>query len=164
MILTCSEQYITNMWKLKVTLWTYELLRVLSLKWVGDGYPPTLESPTGARFFKAIPCHASQTIGVTEICAREVFFLSLLQSNMKSCAIFERHQWSILLISILFILMMAPSHIFTFYIHPWARVVFHVQLHQLVRYTYQTRSFYRWTFNITSVMRFLGLPTYICVS
>ena len=35
--------------------------------------------------------------GVTEICARGVFFLSLLQSNMKSCAIFEIHRWSILL-------------------------------------------------------------------
>ena len=73
---------------------------------------------------------------VTEICARGVFFLSLLQSNMKSCAIFEIHRWSILLISILLISMIAPLHIFMLYIHPWTRVVFHVQLHQLVRYTY----------------------------
>ena len=135
LILTWSVQNIKNMCKLKGILLTNEILRDLRLRWVSGGYPPILDSPVGARFFQLYRVTRPKP-AVTEICARGVFFLSLLQSNMKSCTIFEIHRWSILLISILLILMIAPLHIFMLYIHPWARVVFHVQLHQLMRYTY----------------------------
>ena len=130
-ILTWSVQNIKNMCKLKGMLLTNEILRDLRLRWVSDGYPPTLDSPVGARFLQLYR-FTRLKLGVTEICALGVFFLSL--SNMKSCAIFEIHQWSILLISILLILKIAPLHIFMLYIHPWAGVVFHVQLHQLMIY------------------------------
>ena len=134
-ILTWSVQNIKNMCNLKGMLLANEIFRDLRLRWDSDGYPPTLESPVGARFFQLYRVTRLK-LGVTEICAHGVFFLSLLQSNMKSCAIFEIHRWSILLISKLLILMIAPLHIFMLYIHPWARVAFHVQLHQLMRYTY----------------------------
>ena len=124
-----------NMCKLKGILLTNEILRDLRLRWVSDGYPPTLDSPVGARCFQLYRVRRPKP-AVTEIFARGVFFPSLLQSNMKSFAIFEKHRWSILLISILLISMIAPLHIFMLYIHPWARVVFNVQLHQLMRYTY----------------------------
>ena len=85
-ILTWSVQNIKNMCKLKGMLLTNEILRVLSLRWVSDGYPPTLDSPIGARFFQLY--HVTRLkLGATEICARGVFFLSLLQSNTKSCTI-----------------------------------------------------------------------------
>ena len=51
-ILTWSVQNIKNMWRLKGMLWTNEILRVLSLRWVSGGYPPTLDSPIGDNFFQ----------------------------------------------------------------------------------------------------------------
>ena len=52
-VLTWSAQNIKNVWRLKGMLsWTNEIFRVLSLRWVSDGYPPTLDSPIGDRFFQ----------------------------------------------------------------------------------------------------------------
>ena len=135
LILTWSVQNIKNMFKLKGVLLTNEILRDLRLRWVSDGYLPTLDSPVGARFFSAIPCHASQTWCDWELCSWSVFPIITAVEYEVLCN-FEIHRWSILLISILLILMIAPLHIFMLYIHPWARVVFHVQLHQLMRYAY----------------------------
>ena len=56
-----SVRNIKNICKLKGMLLTNEILRVFSLRWASDGYPSTLDSPIGARFFSAIPFHASQT-------------------------------------------------------------------------------------------------------
>ena len=50
-ILTWSVQNIKNMCKLKGMLLANRILRNLRLRLISDGYPPTLDSPVGARFF-----------------------------------------------------------------------------------------------------------------
>ena len=155
-ILPWSVQNIKKLCKLKGMLLTNEILRDLRLRWVSGRYPPALDSPIGARLFQLFRVTRLK-LGVTEICARGLFFLSLLLSNMKSCTFFEIHRWSILLISILLILMIAPLHIFMLCIHPWARIVFHVQFHHLMIEIYLPNIIWIFTavkFNLTSVMRF----------
>ena len=138
-ILTWSVQNIKNMCKLKGMLLTDEILRDLRLRLVSGGYPPTLDSPMGARFFFNYTVSRVSNLVWLRFVLVDCFFLSSLQSNMKSCAIFEIHRWSILLISILF-------SIFMLYIHPWARIVFHVHFHQLMIEIYLPKhswNFYR---------------------
>ena len=62
-------------WKPKGMLWTNEVLRDLSLRWVSDGYPPTLHSPIEARLL-AILCHASQTMCDWDLCSWGVFSIT----------------------------------------------------------------------------------------
>ena len=151
------------MWKLKGMLWTNDCW-VLSLRWVLDGYPPTLDGPIGARFFQLYRITRLE-LGVTEICARGMFFISFLLSNMQSCAIFERHHWSILLISTLLTSMIVLLHIHALHTPMGSRCIPRTAPSVNKIYLSKHRwSCYCWKFNITSVMRFYGLHTYICVS
>ena len=75
-ILTGSVQNTKkNIWKSKGMLWTNEILRDLSLRWVSDVYPPTLHSPIEARFL-SILCHASQTMCDWDLCLWGVFSIT----------------------------------------------------------------------------------------
>ena len=61
-----------NMCNLKGMLLANEILRDLILRWVSDGYPPTLDSPVGARFFQLYRV-TRLILGVTDLCSWSVF-------------------------------------------------------------------------------------------
>ena len=143
-----------NMCKLKGMLLTNEILRDLTLRWVSDGYPPTLDSPVGARFFQ--PYRVTRLkLGVTEICARGVFFLSLLRSNMKSCTFLNTSVVNITYINIIYINDCTVTYIHALHTPMGSRFI--PRTASSVNEIYLPKhswSFYRWEFNLTSVMRF----------
>ena len=176
LILTWSVQNIKNMCKLKGILLTNEILRDLRLRWVSDGYPPTLDSPAPLEpDFSAIPCHASQTWSDWDsVCSWSVFpiitaveyevlhnfwdtsMVNITYINItyiNDCTVTYIHALTVRAWIYVTVQSLIESNVC--YIHPWALVVFHVQLHQLIRYLPKHNwSFYRWKFNPTSVMRF----------
>ena len=155
LILTWSVQNIKNMSKLKGIILTNEILRDLRLGWVSDGYPPTLDSPVGARFFQLYRVTRPKP-GVTEICARGVFFLSLLQSNMKSCTIFlDTSMVNITYINITYINDCTVTYIHALHTPRGSRCIPRAapSVNEIYLPKHSWR-FYRWKFNLTSVMRF----------
>ena len=116
--------------------------------------------PRWGQIFSAISCHASQTWCDWNLCSWSVFpIINAVEYEVL------RNFWDTSIVSITYINITYIDDCTVTYIHalhvglhPWARVVFHVQLHQVMRYLPKTwlefiRTFvshsHRWTFTIT---------------
>ena len=113
-ILTQPVQNIKNMSKLKGISLTNEILRDFILRWVSNGNPHTLDSPVGPSY---IVSRVSNLVWLRFV-PLECFYYYYCSRIWSPAQIFEIHRWSILLISISLILMIAPLHIFMLYKHP----------------------------------------------